>query len=62
MTWKRAELVTWLVSGVALAIAVILFARGDGDGWVMLFVVISLGTRLLFELVGRLMGRKTHGA
>lgn len=62
MTWKRAELVTWLVSGVALAIAVILFARDGGDRRVMLFVVISLGTRLLFELVRRLMERKANGA
>lgn len=54
MTWKRAERVVWLLSGVALALAFVLFLQNRHDRLSMLFIVFSLGGSLLFELVRRL--------
>lgn len=54
MTWRRAEVSAWAFSGGALMLALVLFAQDRRDRLVMLFVVISLGVGLLFDLIKRL--------
>lgn len=54
MNWRRAEVAAWAVSGGALMAALVLFAQDRRDRLVMLFVVVSLGVGLLFDLVKRL--------
>lgn len=56
MTWRRAENVVWVISGVAVAMALALVIQGRQDRSVMLCVVISLGVRLFFDLTKRLAG------
>jgi steroid 5-alpha reductase family enzyme len=54
MTWRRAEVAVWGVSGIALVVALVLLIQDRQDRLVMLFIVISLGVRLLFDLARRL--------
>lgn len=56
MNWRRAERVVWAVSGIALGIALVLFVQDRQDRLTMLFVVISLGVSLLFEVARRVAG------
>jgi hypothetical protein len=56
MTWRRAETLVWVVSGLAWAIGLAALVQGRQDRSVILCVVISLGVRLLFDAVKRLVG------
>ena len=54
MTWRRAEAAARGVSGVALVVALVLLTQDRQDRLVMLFVVISVGVGLLFDVAKRL--------
>jgi hypothetical protein len=55
MHWRRAERVVWAGSGISLGIALVLLVQNRQDWLVMLFIVISLGISLLFEMARRLV-------
>ena len=61
MKWRLAERVVWTVSGIALGIALVLFVQNRQDGLTMLFIVISLGVSLLFEVARRVAGTTDAG-
>jgi hypothetical protein len=62
MERRRAERVVWAISGVALGIALVLFVQNRQDRLTVLFIVISLGVSLVFEVALRVASGRGPGS
>ena len=54
MTWKRAELVVSVISGIAIVTALVMLLQNRHGRLVLGLILIGIGVRLLFDLAKRL--------